>query len=131
MLAMANTRGTALAGVVGAAVLAGFLLVPGLRLGLDRPWLGVVVLVVPVAVLLTATGYRHYGPVRAAAVAMAVTLVADAVGWAVALFTLVKALSGEGVAPVWVILLSVTPAVSVLVLGVLALRIIPPRSVHS
>lgn len=118
-----------MAGVVGAAVLAAFLLVPGLRLGVDRPWLGAVVLVAPVAVLLTGTGYRHYGLGRAAAVAMAVTLAADAVGWVVAVFTLVKVLSGEGVAPVWAILLSVTPAVSVLMLGVLALRIVPARSV--
>ncbi len=118
-----------MAGVVGAALLAALLLVPGLRLGVDRPWLGAVVLVAPVAVLLTSTGYRHYGLGRAAAVAMVVTLAADAVGWVVAVFTLVKVLSGEGVAPVWAILLSVTPAVSVLVLGVLALRIVPPRSV--
>jgi len=130
MVAVANTRGMALAGVIGAAVLAAFLLVPGLRLGADRPWLGAVVLVAPVAALLIGTGYRHYGLGRAAAVAAAVTLAADGVSWLVAVFTLVKVLRGEGVAPVWAILLSVTPAVSVLALGALALRIVPPRSVH-
>ena len=119
-----------MAGVLGAAVLAAFLLVPGLRLGADRPWLGAVVLIVPLTALLIGTGYRHYGLRRAAAVALAVTLVADGISWVVALFTLVKALSGEGVAPVWAILLSVTPAISVLALGVLALRVVPPRSVR-
>ena len=58
------------------------------------------------------------------------TLAADGVSWVVAVFTFVKVLSGEGVAPVWVILLSVTPAVSVLALGVLALRIVLPGSVR-
>ena len=118
-----------MAGVIGAAVLAACLLVPGMRLGADWPWLGVVVIVVPTAALLTATGYRHYGPARSLAVALAVTLVAGGVSWVVAVFTLVKALSGEGVALVWAILLFATPAVSVLMLGVLALRIVSPRSV--
>lgn len=126
---MANTRGTAVAGVIGAAVLAACLLVPGMWLGADWPWLGAVVIVVPTAALLTATGYRLYGSGRSLAVALAVTLVAGGVSWVVAVFTLVKALSGEGVALVWAILLFATPAVSVLMLGVLALRIVSPRSV--
>ena len=126
---MANTRRTAVVGVIGAAVLAACLLVPGMRMGADWPCLGAVLIVVPTAALLTATGYRHYGPARSLAVALAVTLVAGGVSWVVAVFTLVKALSGEGVALVWAILLFATPAVSVLMLGVLALRIVSPRSV--
>jgi hypothetical protein len=117
---------TAFAGVIGAAVLAACLLVPGLRLGAHHPWLGALVLILPVAVLLAGTGFHYYGAWRAVAVAVTVTLAAEGVSWAVALFTLVKALSGEGIAPVWAILLFVTPAVSVLLLGAAALRIVRP-----
>ena len=68
-----------------------------------------------------------YGLGRAIAVALAVTLLAGGVSWLVALFTLVKALSGAGVGLVWAILLFATPTISVLALGALALRILPPR----
>jgi hypothetical protein len=123
-----NGRGVALLGVVAAAVLAAVVLVPGLRLGTGQPWLGAVVIVVPTAALLTLTGCRHYGFGRAFAVALAVTLVAGGVSWVVAVFTLVKALSGAGVGLAWAILLFLTPAVSVLALGVLALRVVPPHA---
>ncbi|KRE27399.1 hypothetical protein ASG82_13360 [Mycobacterium sp. Soil538] len=118
-------RGVAVAGILGAAVLAALLLVPGLRLGVDRPWLGVVVIVVPVATLLTATGQRHYGFVRAILVAAVVTVLGAAVSWVVAVFTLVKALSGAGIGVGWTVLLFLTPVVSVMALGALALRFVP------
>jgi hypothetical protein len=79
---------------------------------------------VPVAALLTGTGYRHYGLGRAIAVALA----AGGVSWLVAVYTLVKALSGADVGLVWAVLLFATPVISVLALGALALRILPPRS---
>ena len=125
---MANDRGTAVAGIIGAAVLAACLLVPGMRVGVEWPWLAATIMIVPVAALLTATGYRHYGLRRSLAVALAVTLAAGGVSWLVAIFTLVKALSGAGVGLVWAILLFATPIFSVLALGALALRILPPRS---
>jgi hypothetical protein len=124
---MANGRRTAVAGIIGAAVLAACLLVPGMRVGADQPWLGATIIIVPTAALLTVTGYRRYGLGRAIAVALAVTLLAGGVSWLVALFTLVKALSGAGVGLVWAILLFATPTISVLALGALALRILPPR----
>jgi hypothetical protein len=124
---MADGRGTAVAGIIGAAILAACLLVPGMRVGADQPSLGAVIMIVPVAVLLTGTGYRHYGLGRAFAVALAVTLVAGGVSWLVAVFTLVKALSGAGIGLVWAILLFATPVISVLALGALALRILPSR----
>ncbi len=120
-------RGVALAGIVCAAGLAALLLVPGLRLGADMPWLGAVVMLAPTATLLALTGYRHYGLGRAVAVALAVAAAAGGVSWIVAIFTLVKALSGAGVELAWAILLLVTPVVSVLALGVLALRVVPRR----
>jgi hypothetical protein len=124
---MADGRGTAVVGIISAAVLAACLLVPGMRVGADQPWLGAAIMIVPVAALLTGTGYRHYGVGRAFAVALAVTLVAGGVSWLVAVFTLVKALSGAGVEAVWAILLFATPVISVLALGAVALRILPAR----
>jgi hypothetical protein len=126
--AMANGRGAAVTGIIGAAVLAACLLVPGMRVGADQPLLGATIMIVPVAALLTGTGYRHYGLGRALAVALVVTLVAGGVSWLVAIFTLVKALSGAGVGLVWAILLFATPVISVLALGALALRILPRSS---
>jgi hypothetical protein len=124
---MADGRGTAVAGIFGAAVLAACLLVPGMRVGADQPWLGAAIMIVPIAALLTGTGYRHYGLGRASAVALVVTLAAGGMSWLVAVFTLVKALSGAGVGVVWAILLFATPVISVLALGALALRTIPTR----
>ena len=119
-------RRVALLGVIAAAVLAALVLVPGLRLGATQPWLGALLIVLPTAAALTATGYRHYGFGRALAVAVAVTLIAGGVSWLVAVFTLVKALTGAGVGLAWAVLLFLTPGVSVLALGVLALRVVPP-----
>lgn len=123
-----NGRGIAVAGIVGAAGLAMLVLVPGLRLGTDMPWLGALVILAPTATLLAATGFRHYGLGTAVAVAAVVAVVAGGVSWLVAVFTLVKALSGVGVGLAWAILLFLTPAVSVLALGALALRVVPGRS---
>lgn len=124
----AQGQGLAVVGIIGAAGLAVLLLVPGLRLGADSPWLGAVTMLAPTATLLAVTGYRHYGLGRAVAVAVVVAVGAGGVSWFVAVFTLVRALSGAGVELAWAILLFVTPAVSVLALGALALRIVPPRS---
>jgi hypothetical protein len=78
--------------------------------------------------LLTATGFRHYGIGRAVAVAVLVAVIAGGVSWLVAVFTLVRALSGAGVELAWAILLFLTPAVSVLALVALTLRIVAPSS---
>ncbi len=123
----ANGRGIEVAGLVGAAALAALLLVPGLRLGADRPWLGAVVMIAPTATLLAVTGKRHFGLGRAVAVALVVVAAAGGVSWIVAIFTLVRVVSGAGVELPWAILLFLTPAVSVLGLGALALRVVPPR----
>jgi hypothetical protein len=123
-----NGRGIAVVGIVGAAGLATLVLVPGLRLGADAPWLGALVILAPTAALLAATGFRHYGLGRAVAVAAVVSVLAGGISWLVAVFTLVRALSGAGVELAWAILLFLTPAVSVLGLGVLALRVVAERS---
>ena len=117
-----------MAGLLAAAVLAAAVLVPGMRIGATQPWLGALVIVLPTAALLTVTGYRHYGLARSLAVSLLVSVLAGAVSWIVAVFTLVKALSGAGVGLAWAVLLFLTPAVSVLALGALALRAVPPPS---
>ena len=122
----ATGRGVVVAGLLGAAVLATLVLVPGLRIGADQPWVGALVILVPTAVMLAATGSRHYGLGRAVVVALGVAVLAGGASWLVAVFTLVRALSGVGVGLVWAILLFLTPAVSVLALGALALRLVPP-----
>ncbi|MEO3760663.1 hypothetical protein ABGB19_20560 [Mycobacterium sp. B14F4] len=127
-MATRNGRGIALAGVIGAAVVAAVVLVPGMRVGATQPWLGALVIVVPTAALLAATGYRHYGLARALAIAVSVSVLAGAVSWVVAVFTLVKALSGEGVGLAWAVLLFLTPVVSVLAPGTLALRLLRPAA---
>nr|WP_090345962.1 hypothetical protein [Mycolicibacterium malmesburyense]CRL78533.1 hypothetical protein CPGR_04761 [Mycolicibacterium malmesburyense] len=120
-----NGRGVAVLGNAGAAVVAALVLVPGLRIGATAPWLGALIIIVPTAALLTATGYRHYGFARALGVSLSVSVIAGAVSWVVAVFTLVKALSGEPVGLAWAVLLFLTPLVSVLALGLLALRVVP------
>lgn len=121
-----NGRGIAVVGLLAAAVLAAAVLVPGLRLGASQPWLGALVIVLPTATLLTVTGYRHYGLARSLAVSLLVSVLAGAVSWIVAVFTLVRALSGAGVGLAWAVLLFLTPVVSVLALGALALRVVTP-----
>lgn len=123
-----DARGVALAGVLGAAVVAALVLLPGLRLGASQPWLGALVIVTPTAALLTVTGYRYYGFARALLISLLVSAIAGAVSWVVAVFELVKALSGEGIGLAWAVLLFLTPAVSVLALGILALRVVAPSS---
>jgi hypothetical protein len=63
---MADGRGTAVVGIISAAALAACLLVPGMRLGADPPWVGAAIMIVPLAALLTGTGYRHFGLGRTA-----------------------------------------------------------------
>ncbi len=124
-MAESDGRGLAVVGILGAAVTAAVLLVPGLKVGATAPWLGAVVMIVPTAALLAATGYRHYGAARALGVALAVTVAAAGISWLVAVFTLVKALSGGGVEVAWAVLLFATPVFSILALGTLALRLLP------
>lgn len=124
---MRTARETATAGIVGGGILAACLLLPGLWIGGRWAWIGVLIIVAPTAALLTATGRRHYGFAGSLTVALVVTLIAGGVSWALAVFALVKALSGEGVQLVWAILPFVASAVSVLALGLIALRVVPAR----
>jgi hypothetical protein len=125
-----NARGIAVAGVIGAAVLATFLLMPSVRQlgGADWLWLGAAIMIVPTAAVLTATGYGLYGLWRSLGMAVAVMVITSVITWVVAVFTFAAALSESPAGTVLGIVLFATPAVCVLVFGLLAIRFVPVRS---
>lgn len=125
-----DTRKVAVAGIVVAAVLSSCLILPatGHLATLEGTWLAAAILGLPTAAVLVATGYRHYGLGRSIAVAvvvMAITLVAS---WVLSVFVVASALAGSTTATAMGVLLYVIPTVLVMVLGLLALRLVPPRS---
>jgi hypothetical protein len=125
-----DTRKVAIAGIVVAAVLASCLILPAMgRLGtLDGTWLAAAILGLPTVAVLVATGYRYYGLGRSVAVAVvvvAITLVASGV---FSVFVVASALGGSTTTMAMGVLLYGIPAVLVVVLGLLALKLVPPRS---
>ncbi|MCV7298826.1 hypothetical protein H7J93_04155 [Mycobacterium barrassiae] len=126
---LTDARKVATAGVIVAAVLAASLVVPafGQVLTLERTWLAGAILGLPVAAVLTATGYRHYGLGRAGLVAVVITVFTLVVTWLVAVFVVASALAGSATSIVMGVVLYGVPAVVVLILGLLALRLVPGR----
>jgi len=117
-------------GVVVAAVLAACLVVPafGQVLTLEGTWLAAAMMGVPTAVVLTATGYRHYGFGRGLLVAVVITVLTLVITWVVSVSVVASALSGSATSVVMGAVLFGVPALAVVVLGVLALRVVPGRS---
>ena len=128
-MAERNARGIAVAGVIGTAVLATFLLMPSARQvgGSVALWLSATIMIVPTAALLTATGYALYGFFRSLAVAVVVMILTSLITWVVAVFTIAAALAESPTGVVLGVVLYATPAVCVLVFGLLAMRLIPAR----
>jgi hypothetical protein len=129
-MAERDARVLAAGGVVGTAVLATLLLAPAIR-RLGRPdefWLSAAIMVAPTAALLTATGFAHYGLLRSLAVALVIMVLTTAIIWVIAVFTFATALSGYAVGTVMGVVLVAVPAVLVVALGLLALRIVPARA---
>jgi Kef-type K+ transport system membrane component KefB len=124
-----NARTIAVLGIIGTAALATVLLMPVIRqLGFPTAaWLGLLIMVVPTAALLTATGFLHFGLARSLAVALGVMVLTSIITWVVAVFTFAAALSGSSTGSILGIVLYITPAVSVVVFGLLSLRFVPPR----
>ncbi|MGX9791720.1 hypothetical protein [Mycobacterium sp. MMS18-G62] len=124
-----DSRKLAVAGVLVTAVLAACLALPAADQisTIEGTWLAAAILCLPTAALLAATGYRHYGVARSVGVAVAVTLVTGLITWVVAIFTVASAMSGSTIGPVMGILLLAAPALSVIILGLLALRFAPSR----
>lgn len=126
-----DARKVAIVGVVVAAILAACLVVPafGQVLTLEGTWLAAAIMGVPTAVVLTATGYRHYGFGRGLVVAVIITVLTLAITWVVSVTVVASALSGSATSVVMGAVLYGVPALAVLILGLLALKVVPGRSV--
>jgi hypothetical protein len=125
-----DTRKVAVAGVLVAAILAACVAMPTIG-QLSAPsgwWLAAAIMGLPTAAVLVATGYRHYGWARSVAVAVAIAVITLVVTWAVFVYAFAAALSGSTVGPVLGIVIYGTPALTVVVLGLLALRFVPGRA---
>lgn len=128
--AVKSARAVALTGVFLTAVLMVVLVRPAFReiVGLyGQPLIGVVILVVPTAVLLTATSYRYYGLKRAVVVALVVIAISGAASGFSIVIAVGAAQMPSGSAVVVLALIFAVPFLSVLVLGVLALRLVRGR----
>jgi len=125
-----DARKVALIGVVVAAVLAACLVVPafGQVLTLEGTWLAAAIMGVPTAAVLAATGYRHYGFGRGLLVAVVITVLTLAVTWVVSVFVVASALTGSATSIAMGAVLYGVPALAVLILGILALKLLPGRS---
>jgi hypothetical protein len=120
-----NSRTIAVIGVLATAVLTAFLVIPVSRqlAAVDGTWLAAVILLVPTLALLIATGFRYYGPWRSVAVAVGVMTITAAVTVVISAVAFAKALGGSITGALLAIVLFGGPALSVVVLGLLATRI--------
>jgi hypothetical protein len=126
---MRQTQKIATAGVFIAAVLAACLVMPtvGQLSALSGVWLGGVSMGLPTVAVLVATGFRHYGLTRSLAVAVMIMLITFVVTWAVFVYALASAMTGSTSGSVVSLVLFGVPALSVVVLGLLARRLVPGR----
>jgi hypothetical protein len=127
-----NSRVFALVGVVVAALAAAALVMPAAhQLG---PATGLVtaaaIIGIPVLVVLAVSGAAHYGVLASAVVAVVVAAITCAVSLVVAAFAFATALSGSVTGVVLALVLFGAPALCVLILGLVALRVVPARSGH-
>jgi len=122
-----DSRKIAVAGVLVASVLASCLVMPavGQTSTLDGMWLGAVIMGLPTAAVLAVTGYRHYGWARSLAVAVTVALITCLISWVVSIFAVASALGGSAVGWILGIGLYGTPALTMAILGLLALKVVP------
>lgn len=128
-----NARWLAVSGVVASALLMVFLIRSAMReiIGWQgRPWLGVLILAAPMVAVLAATGYRWYGIRRAVVVAVVVVAASGVVSGFATLKAIGAAQMPSGSTALVLALMFLTPLVSVLAIGLLALGIAAPGS-HS
>jgi hypothetical protein len=124
-----NSRVFAVVGVVVAAIAAAALVMPAARqLGPATGLLtAAAIMGIPVFLLLAVSGAAHYGVSASSVVAVAIALVTCVVSGVVAAFTFATALSGSVVGMLLAVVLFGGPALTVLILGLLALRLVPAR----
>jgi hypothetical protein len=125
-----SSRVYAVVGVVVAAIAAAALVMPAARqLG---PATGLVtaaaIIGIPVLVVLAVSGAGHYGVLASAVVAVVVAVITCFVSMVVAAFAFATALSGSVTGVVLALVLFGAPALCVLILGLVALRVVPARS---
>jgi lysylphosphatidylglycerol synthetase-like protein (DUF2156 family) len=125
-----DSRKIAAAGVVVAAVLASSLVMPtvGHLSTMDSAWLAAVIMCLPTAAVLAATGFRQYGLARSIVVAVVIMAITFVVTWVMTVFAVASALGGSALSLGLSVALYVIPAASVLILGFLALKVLPARS---
>jgi hypothetical protein len=124
-----DSRTIAVAGVLVAAVLAACLVMPtiGQLSAFSGVWLGAAIMGLPTAAVLVATGYRHLGLARSVAVAVTIAAITFVLTWAVFVYAFASAVSGSITGPAMGLVVYGVPALSVVVLGLLALKIVPGR----
>jgi len=127
---LTDSRKVTIIGLFVAAVLAACLVVPafGQVLSLEGTWLAAAILGLPTAVVLTLTGYRHYGWGRGLLVAVVITVLTLLITWVVSVFVVASALGGSAASLVMGAVLYGVPAVAVVMLGLVALRLVPGRA---
>ncbi len=120
-----NSRTLALIGVLATAVLTACLVMPVSRQfgTVEGTWLGAALFLVPTIALLIATGFRYYGLWRSVEVAVVVMVITAFVTVVVSAFGFAGALSGSIAGALFAVMLFGAPALSVIVLGLLATRI--------
>ncbi len=116
-------------GVVVAAIAAAALVMPAARqLGSATGSLTAAAIIgIPVLAVLAVSGADHYGVLASSVVAAVVAVITCVVSW-VAAFAFATALSGSVTGVVLALVLFGGPALCVLLLGLLALRVVPARS---
>jgi hypothetical protein len=125
-----NSRAFVVVGVVVAAIAAAALVMPAARqLGPASGLLTAAAIIgIPVFLLLAVSGAAHYGVLGSSVVAVAIALITCVVSSVVGAFTFATALSGSVTGVLLAVVLFGGPALTVLVLGLLALRVVPARS---
>lgn len=119
-----NSRTLALIGVLATAVLTACLVLPVSRQfgTVEGTWLGAALFLVPTIALLIATGFRYYGLWRSVEVAVVVMVITAFVTVVVSAFGFAGALSGSITGMLFAVMLFGGPALTVVVLGLLATR---------
>ena len=125
-----NSRVFAVVGIVVAAIAAACLVMPAARqLGPTTGLLMAAAIIgIPVLLVLAVSGAAHYGVLASSIVAVVVAVITCVVSWVVAAFAFATALSGSVTGLVLALVLFGSPALCVLILGLLALRVVPGRS---
>jgi hypothetical protein len=125
-----NARVYAVVGVVVAAIAAAALVIPAARqLGPATGLLTAAAIIgIPVLAVLAVSGAAHYGVLASSVVAVMVAVITCVVSLVVAAFAFATALSGSVTGLVLAVVLFGAPALTVLILGLVALRVVPARS---